>query len=243
MSYSVYLVSCAVSGKQYVGYTSRSVEARFAEHLNNAKWGRATALYAAIRKHGAEAFACVLLVECADHAAACEAEKQYISELKTVSPSGYNLTSGGDGVPMAPHVREQASAKMRGRCTPKQRAAADRRKGSRASDETRAKLSAVRKGRKQSPESVRKRVESFRQNRAAKLGLPHERAPAKEERRPRVWTQAEREAERARALAQWTPEARERARERALAQWDDKARAAARERALARYAKRGGEQL
>jgi group I intron endonuclease len=241
--YVLYKISCSVNGKAYVGYSSKSAEDRFKAHLLNARWKRKTALCDAIRCYGDEAFSVEVILTCETHAEACAHEIRLISELGSILPLGYNMTKGGDGVPLTPEQREVANAKKRGVCSPKQLAANRRRIGQKASEETRAKLSAARRGRKQSPEQVAKREETFRKNREKKIaaGLI---MPAKPRiKKPRVWTIEDRARERQRALAQWTPEAREAARTRATKQWTPEAREKVSERMLARYAKDKDERL
>ena len=248
-AYTIYKIVCSANGKAYVGYTSKSAEARFQTHLLNARWKRKTALYDAIRCYGPDAFAVSVLLECATHAEACDHERRFIAELNTLLPLGYNMTQGGDGVPLTEEQRARANAKKRGRCSPKQLVANQRRKGTKASPETIAKLVAMRKGKKQSPEHVRRRVEAFRRNRAAKLGIPYAEKPV-ETHKPRtynrgagkrIWSEETRQAERERAVKQWTPEAREAARQRAVKQWTPEAREAARTRALLRFANKAAE--
>jgi len=244
MSYVLYQIACSANGKVYVGYTSKSAEQRFAMHVQNARWKRKTALYDAMRCYGAEAFSVSEILRCETHADACDHERRLIAEMATMLPNGYNMTFGGDGVPLTPEQREAAAAKKRGRCTPKQWAANQRRKGAKASPETLAKLSAARRGKKHSDEHVRKRTEAFRRNRAVKLGIPYTDKPLKKHKPKsynrgagkRVWTEEARLAERERALKQWTPEAKQAAKERAARQWTPEARKLASERAKARFA-------
>lgn len=166
--YVLYKITCSANGKVYVGYTSKTAEERFGHHLRNARWKRKTALYDAIRAYGAEHFSVETILECETHADACRHEIRLISELNTLLPLGYNMTHGGDGVPLTKEQRDAANAKKRGVCYPKQLEANLRGKGRKVSEETRAKLSAARRGKKQNPEWVRKRMESFRRNRALK---------------------------------------------------------------------------
>lgn len=254
--YVLYKITCSTNGKAYVGYSSKSAEDRFKAHLLNARWKRKTALCDAIRCYGDEAFSVEVILTCETHAEACAHEIRLIAELGSILPSGYNMTKGGDGVPLTPEQREAANAKKRGVCSPKQLAANRRRIGQKASEETRAKLSAARRGRKQSPEQVAKRAETFRKNREEKIaaGLiaaPKVRIPrgynplgkVPRVKKPRVWTFEDRARERQRALAQWTPEAKQAAKERAAKQWTPEAREKVSERMLARYAKKKAERL
>lgn len=166
--YQVYKITCSSNGKVYVGYTSKGYLTRFAHHIMNARWNRKAALYDSIRLYGADAFSVELLAECEDHASACAQEIYFIKELNSLLPLGYNMTTGGDGVPLTDEQRATASAKKRGRFTEKQRIAADRRRGVKVSDETRKKLSAIRRGKKQNPEWVRKRIVKAIQTKALK---------------------------------------------------------------------------
>lgn len=246
--YVLYRILCAENGKAYIGYSSKSAEERFKAHILNARWKRKTALYDAIRCYGEEAFSVETILECESHAEACAHEIRLIEEFGSLLPYGYNMTRGGDGVPLTKEQRDAANAKKRGFCSPKQLEANRRRKGQKASEETRAKLSAARIGRKQKPETIAKRVETFNKKRAEKIAaglIPppkprrHKTCKPKTPRikKPRVWTDADRERERQRALAQWTPEARQAARERAAKQWTPEARKKVSERMIARYAK------
>lgn len=161
-AFVLYKITCAANGKLYIGYTSKTAEERFALHLQNARWKRKTALYDAIRCYGPEAFSVAELLRCETHAEACEHERRLIAELASLLPGGYNMTHGGDGVPLTEEQREAANAKKRGRCSPKQLASNLRRKGVKASSETRAKLREIRKGRKQNPEWIAKRIASMK---------------------------------------------------------------------------------
>lgn len=254
--YVLYKITCSTNGKAYVGYSSKSAEDRFKAHLLNARWKRKTALCDAIRCYGDAAFSVEVILTCKTHAEACAHEIRLIAELGSILPLGYNMTKGGDGVPLTQEQREAANAKKRGVCSPKQLAANRRRKGQKASEETRAKLSAARKGRKQPPEQVAKRLETFRKNREEKIaaGLiaaPKARTPrvrntlgkVPRDKKPRVWSLEDRARERQRALAQWTPEAKQAAKDRAAKQWTPEARKKVSERMLARYAKRKAERL
>src|SRR5271157_4003002 len=93
----IYLVTNAVNGKQYVGQTVRPLTRRWQCHLLSASDGSMGALHGAIRKYGAEAFR----VKQIDLAETLEElnkkEVYYIAQLKTLAPSGYNLTLGGEG--------------------------------------------------------------------------------------------------------------------------------------------------
>lgn len=131
----VYLVRNRTNDKGYVGKTKRSLEQRWREHVRNAMKMRAEMpIYDAIRKHGAEAFDLSVLEECDSPEGLNEAEKRWIVELGTFS-RGYNATRGGDGP-----------------------------SGYRHTSETRARMSALRRGKKLGPrsEETKRRVSEGR---------------------------------------------------------------------------------
>lgn len=96
----VYLLTCDVNGKQYVGQTTRSLKFRFKQHLSSAKKTRNsrrnTPLSKAIRKHGKENFSIAPLCSCISQDELNLMEDLYIVSLGTiVDTGGYNLERGG----------------------------------------------------------------------------------------------------------------------------------------------------
>lgn len=79
------------SGKSYIGQTTRSFERRLQEHCQD---NGCKILHAAINKYGIEEFLKEILVECDDSELDIY-ECQYIKELNTLEPNGYNIRSGG----------------------------------------------------------------------------------------------------------------------------------------------------
>ncbi len=154
--YSLYKITCSQNGKVYIGYTSKTIDERFKMHCENARWKRNYALADAIRVYGVPAFTVELLLQCENHKEACEHEIRFIKELNSILPHGYNMTHGGDGVPMTPEVIAKMAASKKGKVTPKMLAYFERKKGTKLSLETRAKLSAAGKGHKKSEEWKKK---------------------------------------------------------------------------------------
>lgn len=85
------------NGKSYIGITTKSVEHRLNAHINNVKSRRRAKLYAAWRKYGEPRLSVVAILE--DDQLA-ETEMRAIAVYGTMSPNGYNMTSGGDTSPM-----------------------------------------------------------------------------------------------------------------------------------------------
>jgi group I intron endonuclease len=93
--YAIYIITCTANAKQYVGIT-KDLKRRWGQHktLN----GSAPALHAAIEKYGMDAFAFTHIADAFDSECACAIEQMLIKEHNTMSPNGYNLTPGGEGV-------------------------------------------------------------------------------------------------------------------------------------------------
>jgi group I intron endonuclease len=138
----VYLITCTVNGKKYVGITKSDLATRWRGHRQCARMGVKTALYNAIRKHGADRFVIRVLATATTRKMLCALERAFIVALNTRAPNGYNLTAGGDGTSgMSPETRAIVSEKNRGR---------------KHTDEVKRLISEAGRGRKHSPESREK---------------------------------------------------------------------------------------
>lgn len=111
----IYYIRCKITGKGYIGQTIGTMENRWKEHLQNARYLirvkagdptinyegtqykniRNSLLYNAIAKYGLENFE-VNLVKTVDIEELNEWESLIIEEYESLVPNGYNLTSGGD---------------------------------------------------------------------------------------------------------------------------------------------------
>jgi group I intron endonuclease len=91
VEFYVYCWTNLVNGKKYVG---KGKGRRALDHL---KAGQRSALAFAILKHGREAFSLEYLAEALTEPEAFALERQYIADLKTRAPAGYNLSDGGEG--------------------------------------------------------------------------------------------------------------------------------------------------
>lgn len=130
----VYCLHNRVTGKRYIGVTTMPLATRWYQHVWRAENGRDTVLSQAIRKHGKDAFD-VSTVASALPGSSIEAlfnlERAVIAQERTKCPVGYNMTDGGDGTIGYVYTPEQCAARARRK----------------HSAETRAKMSAARKGR------------------------------------------------------------------------------------------------
>ena len=97
-NHCVYIITCLINGKQYVGYTSQGLKTRWMHHVIKAKKGVEVSLYFGIRKHGAENFVPAVIREGLTRAEAEKAEQFLIKALKLNDRRfGYNMTEGGEG--------------------------------------------------------------------------------------------------------------------------------------------------
>jgi len=110
---TIYLVTNLVTGKRYVGQTTKTVEHRWARHVDGK--GRAFAMGAAIKKYGPANFA-VQSLDTAENQAELDAKEiLWIAQLNTLSPAGYNLTEGGRGGKHSAASKAKMSAARRGK--------------------------------------------------------------------------------------------------------------------------------
>lgn len=99
MTFEVYRITHRESGKAYIGCSKRGAAFRWRAHVyaaNDIK--RSFILHRAIAKYGVDSFdvETVAVAKSAEEMLALE--RQWISKCNTISPGGYNLTSGGDGM-------------------------------------------------------------------------------------------------------------------------------------------------
>lgn len=95
MSFCLYLSTCIVSGKRYVGITGREPASRWQEHRASARRGSAITFHRAIRKYGEGSFRFEVLTTGLSKEDASLGEQQAIRYFQSKSPRGYNRTDGG----------------------------------------------------------------------------------------------------------------------------------------------------
>lgn len=103
----IYLITNLVNGKRYVGQTRQSFERRIIEHKRDSRKSKC-GIDAAIRKYDWENFKAEIIEECTVEQLN-EREIFWIRELNSKTPTGYNLTDGGEGVTS---FTEETLAKM-----------------------------------------------------------------------------------------------------------------------------------
>lgn len=91
----IYIITNLVNGKRYVGMTSKSLDIRWGNHKADARRNKPYRLHKAIRRYGEENFRMDLLEEC--NVNSLEElgliESAYIEKLKPE----YNMSLGGEG--------------------------------------------------------------------------------------------------------------------------------------------------
>ena len=143
----VYRLTNKVNGKQYVG-VSKNPRRRFHEHARHMLNSKSI-IKNAILKNGVENFSFEILCK-ASQIYCYELEAKIITAFNTRAPNGYNICTGGRGA----HGLDGELNGMYGRrgSLHPHYGKPGYSRGLRPSEETRAKMSASRKGKKRSPE-------------------------------------------------------------------------------------------
>lgn len=92
----VYLITNKINGKQYVGMTGRSLEARWSAHKSSTRNGSPFRFHSAIRKYGEENFEASILYDDLSIEECRTIEEKTILEYNTTI-NGYNANPGGCG--------------------------------------------------------------------------------------------------------------------------------------------------
>ena len=115
----VYKFTNKITGKIYVGVTTKTLEERLFAHLNKANLEK-SAFQLALKKYGKDNFNMEVIDTASSKEELFGKETKWIQELNCISPNGYNLTVGGGGiVNMLPEIREKISKSKTGKKVPK----------------------------------------------------------------------------------------------------------------------------
>lgn len=94
----VYVITNLVTGKKYVGKSTRTLPERWKEHKSEARQCRKDwTLYREMRELGFEQFSIEVLGECEYQDRLNRMERRFIRELDTIAPNGYNIRKDGGG--------------------------------------------------------------------------------------------------------------------------------------------------
>jgi group I intron endonuclease len=152
-----YLITNKINNKGYVGITTRSLDRRWYEHRFVAN-SCGQLLAKAINKYGEQAFEIMPIASAKTLENLKEVEKDLIVQFQTKVPFGYNLTDGGDGVFGFKQSEEQK--KRNG----------DLKRGTKASEETKAKMRVAHSGEKNHFYGKNHTEEAKRKNAEAHIG-------------------------------------------------------------------------
>jgi len=113
----VYLLTNIINKKKYVGKTQRKLSLRLAEHFKPYS-NTCRVLKSAINKYGKDNFKIDVLFESDDIMELNNKEIELISKLNTLTPNGYNLTFGGEGMIPGEETRKLLSSYFKGKSRP-----------------------------------------------------------------------------------------------------------------------------
>lgn len=94
----IYKITNKINNKEYIGYTSRSIEKRFQEHWNN-RFHDNSLLHRAMKKYGKNSFK-IEQIDIVNEKNWEEKEQYYIKKYNTLIPKGYNICIGGNKPPV-----------------------------------------------------------------------------------------------------------------------------------------------
>jgi group I intron endonuclease len=86
----IYRAMCLVNGKPYYGKTTKTLEQRKKQHLNNCKQGKKNIFYSAIRKHGEKNFIWEIVDIASSKEELAKKELRLIQEFNVFKKNGYN---------------------------------------------------------------------------------------------------------------------------------------------------------
>lgn len=150
----IYKITNLINNKIYVGLTRRSIKIRWLEHHSGTS--PCVLLRNAINKYGRENFKIETLEVVSDKDILAKKEIEYIQQLNSMAPFGYNLTSGGQNPKMTTETKLKIGIGN---------------KGLKRSAETKAKISKAKKGIKRTPETIAK-ISASKRGKATNLNDP-----------------------------------------------------------------------
>ena len=97
--YKVYKIVNKITGKIYIGVTSKKLKYRFRSHIKRFESGQTSyKLYNSMRKHRTENFYIEKICDCLSKEEMFEKEKELIEEYNSIK-EGYNMNEGGNAPP------------------------------------------------------------------------------------------------------------------------------------------------
>lgn len=175
----IYRYTHRESGKSYIGQTW-DLKTRRQRHESLSQ-EQCRHFCSALKKHGVDEFGFDILCTTTDQATLDALEMCYIKVLNTLSPNGYNLTTGGNGGKASDEACQNMSKNNARYWQGKQRSAETRRKLSEAnkgkrrthSKETRMKIAAAARGRRHTSETKQKLSDCRKGKPSSRKGKRH----------------------------------------------------------------------
>jgi group I intron endonuclease len=158
----IYKITNSINDKVYIGQTVESLKKRWNRHTWVCTIKRnAMAITNAIVKYGKENFIIEEIDKADDIEELNEKEIYYINLYKSISPNGYNLTTGGNNKRLSEETKRKISESNKGRKTSDEtrKKLSDSHKGVKFSNERRLKMSISNKGKKPSENTIKGSIE------------------------------------------------------------------------------------
>lgn len=117
ISMCIYKIQNNSTNLIYIGKTTVEVSKRWSAHLSSAKRSK-THIGRALHKYGKDAFTFEVIDIAENEQSLSVKESFYISYYGSLTPNGYNLTTGGEGAALSEETKEKLSfshAKLHGR--------------------------------------------------------------------------------------------------------------------------------
>ena len=168
----IYIATCKINNKSYVGKTINSLERRKSKHRFNATNSKKSSFYNAIRKYGFENFNW-RIIGFIEKELLNDAEKACIEFYRSNEKKyGYNLTIGGDG--QDPKIAKETGKKNKGRKLTEEhkKKISEWSSNRRHSMETKEKMSQKHKGKSYSKETLDKMAAAQKQRLSNKQNHP-----------------------------------------------------------------------
>lgn len=102
--FSVYKITNLINGKMYIGFTKRTVDARWRSHCSSARNGSPFRFHSAIRKYGIDAWKIEVMAKFDSERDARKYEERRIAECDSMV-TGYNAKPGGCGGRIVPETK------------------------------------------------------------------------------------------------------------------------------------------
>ena len=110
----IYKATNKRTGKEYVGQSILPLDKRQQNHTKSVRQGSTTHFHNALRKNGVAGFDWKIICEVNNKTCLDNYEAYYIKEFNTLTPNGYNLTSGGGTCVFSEETKQKMSESARG---------------------------------------------------------------------------------------------------------------------------------